>query len=519
MFKILKDKVFGKKEDTSNTEKKIKLAKSLERNIAIFEDIFANDGTVRFRRMENRYHSCLKCCLISIDGMVNKDITNDGILFPIINSHFDEEIISRNLLDFLSEKIITSNDVRKARNVDDAIGSIIYGDSVLLVEGCSEALIVDTKGWKSKAVGESEAEPVVRGSREGFTEAININLSLLRRRIQTSDLKFMFRSIGDRTNTKVCICYLEGLANEKILNELIKRLDKIKIDGILESGYIEELIRDAPLSVFQTIGNTERPDIVAAKLLEGRIAVFIDGTPFVLTLPFLYMEYFQATEDYYDNFIFASFNRLIRWLGFFLSTSIPAIYIALTTFHQEMMPTPLAISISTARQGVPLPTVVEALIMLIIFAILREAGIRLPKPIGQAASIVGAIVLGDAAVNAKLISAPIVVIVAATGISGFLNPKILGPSVLLRYFLLILSSFLGLYGYIFGVLALTIHLVSIRSFGIPYMSNLGSYNKQDLKDFAIRAPWWYMYFRPKLIGDRDSERKSSAKRIEGSGKK
>ncbi len=247
-------------------------------------------------------------------------------------------------------------------------------------------------------------------------------------------------------------------------------------------------------------------------MLEGRISILCDGTPFVSTLPYLFIEYFQASEDYYNNYIFATINRLIRIIGFFLSTSVPAIYVALTTYHQEMIPTPLLLSISAAREGVPLPTVIEAMIMLFTFEIIREAGVRLPAAIGQAVSIVGALVLGQAAVAARLISAPMVIVTALTGISSFLTPQMIETLILIRFILLALSSFLGLYGYIFGIIGIFIHLMSLRSFGVPYMLNVSPINKQDVKDTAIRAPWWYMYYRPKLISDRNSVRKADANR-------
>jgi spore germination protein KA len=511
MFKILKEMLLGKKEKESANTDEIGFSKSLEKNISTFKDIFADDDTVIYRKFENINSDCLKCCAIFIDGMVNDDFINESILRPLINMQIKQEVEASQLLDFISSKVITSSDVKEVKDINQAIGSVLYGDTILLVDGFDKVLTIDTKGWEFRKIQDSETEPLVRGPRESFTEAILVNLSLIRRKIKSPDLKFKFKEIGSRTKTITCVCYVEGIANEKIINELMKRLDDIEIDGILESGYIEELIKDSPFSIFNTIGNTDRPDVVAAKMLEGRIAVVVDGTPVVLTLPFLYVEYFQASEDYYDNFVFASLNRVLRWIGFFLSTSVPAIYISLSTFHQEMMPTPLAISISAAREGVPLPTVVEAVLMLIVFAILREAGIRLPKPIGQAISIVGAIVLGESAVTAKLVSAPIVVVVAISGISGFLVPKIIGPSVLLRFIFLIPSAFLGLYGYIFSVIGVTIHLVSMRSFGVPYMYPLGSINKQDLKDVGIRAPWWYMYYRPKLISSKNPVRKPNSK--------
>ncbi len=510
MFNKLRNLLFHK--NIERREKEIKLEKSLLKNIALFKQVFKNDETIIFREFESKGENKIRCCIIFADEMVNKEIINENIIKPIVECTVDKSIFKFGLLDYLMNTIVISGEIRRAKDIDELIGSILYGDTILLINGLEEALVIDTKGWETRSISEPLSESVVRGPREGFTESIKINLSLIRRRIRSNKLKFQFKEIGSRSKTRVCICYIEELANEKILKELFTRLENIKIDGVLETGYIEELIKDSPFSPFNTIGYTERPDVVVAKLLEGRIAVLCDGTPFVSTLPYLFIEYFQASEDYYKNYIFSTINRLIRIFGFFLSTSVPAVYVALTTYHQEMIPTPLLLSISAAREGVPLPTVVEAMLMLFIFEVIREAGIRLPAAIGQAVSIVGALVLGEAAVTARLISAPIVIVTALTGISSFLTPQMIETLILIRFILLALSSFLGLYGYIFGIIGIFIHLMSLRSFGVPYMLNVSSINKQDIKDTAIRAPWWYMYYRPKLIADRNSIRKADVNR-------
>lgn len=277
---------------------------------------------------------------------------------------------------------------------------------------------------------------------------------------------------------------------------------------MLDSNYIAEFIKDAPYSPFKTIGSTERPDVVAAKLLEGRIALFLDGTPVVLTLPYLFIENFQSNDDYYLNYYYASISRLIRIFGFWLSISIPAIYVALTTFHQELLPVNLVQSISTARNGVPLPTVLEAILMVIVFEILRETGLRTPQGIGQALSIVGALVIGQAAVDARLISAPMIIIVALSGITGIMLPKIKGAIIYMRFGLLILSSIIGLYGYTLGILLMIIHLFTIRSFGIPILGSKEEGVMVMEEDLVIRAPWWDMLKRPMFMS-RDRKRSSS----------
>jgi len=420
-----------------------------------------------------------------------------GQLLPYENEALADDIVSR---------AIVSNAVKISENLNEIAQELLRGDTVLFADGCALGIIISTKGWKARSIAEPDSEKALRGPREGFNEAILTNLSMIRRKIITPDLKFKFRSFGTRSNTKACICYLDSLVDKKILEELERRLDKIEIDGVLDVNYIVELIKDNPGSPFKTIGISERPDVTAAKLLEGRVALILDGTPVGLTLPHLVIENFQANDDYYLNYYFASIGRFLRILGFLLSISVPAIYVAFICFHREMIPTSLAMSIMQAHQGIPFPTILECIIMLIIFEIIRETGIRMPSNIGQALSIVGALVIGQAAVTAKLISAPMVIVVAITAITGLINPKIKGATIILRFSFLLAASILGLYGYMFLIIALLVHVLSLRSFGVIYSSQLSSYKFGEIKDNIFRAPWKYMVTRP-IFEQRDTVRK------------
>lgn len=498
MYRFLSSLFTSQKKKHATVNTQWQLAKTIEKNIELFKLIFKDDDMVIFRQFETKDVNPIKCCIIFVDGMISHEIINENIIAPILSATI--HTYKDHALDILVNKIISSSSIKKENDIYEIICSVLNGQTLLLLEGYTETLIIDEKDIKFRSISEPISEAVVKGPREGFTEMILMNLTLIRRKIKTHDLKFKFMAIGQRTKTKVCLCYIEGIVDKKILEEINKRLKDIDIDGVLESNYIEELIGDFPFSPFRTINNTERPDVVAANLLEGRAALLVDGTPFAMTMPSLFIEYFQSNEDYYTNYLFASFNRMLRYLGFFIASSIPAIYVALTTFHQEMIPTPLLLSIQAAREGVPFPTIVEAIVMTLVFDLLRESGIRLPAPIGSTVGFVGAIILGQSAVTAKFVSAPIVIIAAITGISSFLVPKLVGALVFVRFSLIFLSGFLGLYGYIFGSIAWFVYLASMRSFGIPYMSNIGELKIQDIKDTAIRAPWWLMYYRPKLLG-------------------
>lgn len=489
----------------------IPLTKSLEDNISLIKNIFSGDEMLIIRRFQNKHLAEAKCCVLYFEGMVNNEILNENIIQPVLNNNLAEEINIKNLLDELQYKVIASNNVKVSDDLDNIVCSITYGDTIFLLEGYGKAMIINSKGWKSRSISEPESARVVRGPREGFTESIDINLSLIRRKIKNPDLKFKFKELGERTRTKTCICYLEGLALESIINELERRLDKMKIDAILDSGYIQEYIRDEPFSPFETIGANERPDVIAAKLLEGRVALFVDGSPFVLTVPFVLAEATQSNEDYYNNYIYSTINRIFRNLSTILSISIPSLYLAVTTYHQEMLPTHLLLSIAASREGVPFPTVLSLIVMLLIFDVLREAGTRMPSSIGQAINIVGTLVLGQAAVEARLVSAPVVIVTALTGILTLMNKNLISMAMIFRFLFIIATSILGIYGFIFGFIALIIHLMSIRSFGVPYTLGLTSVKNHNGQDIWIRAPWWTMTLRPKIIGAKNLVRQSRDK--------
>lgn len=470
------------------------LVKSLEENVQKIKKEFAGDETLITRFFENQCNPGIRCCIVYSDGMVNNHIINDNIIRPI--TAFASPMAASCMLDFLQQKVLQINELKKAEKFKDILEAIVYGDTVLLVNGCDDALILNTKGWPIRGISEPEGEKVLKGPREGFTEGLLMNLAMLRRKVKTPDLQFRFRSFGTETMTKACVCYIGRLAKKEVLEELDRRLEKFEMDGALDANYLIECIKDSPRCIFKTIGTTERPDIVAAKLLEGRVAVFLDGTPDVITLPYLFIENFQSNEDYYVNFWYASFYRFLRIVAFFMTTCVPALYIAAVTAQQELLPTPLLLSISVARQGVPFPTILEALLMLFMFEILKETGIRMNSSIGQALSIVGALVVGQAAVEAKIASAPVIIIVAVTGITGLIVPRLSFAVIFIRFALLMLAYVFGLFGLVMGLIGLLIYTVDLRSFGLPSFMK-SEWSMQTSKDTFVRAPWWLMRTRPR----------------------
>ncbi|WP_324823857.1 spore germination protein [Sinanaerobacter sp. ZZT-01] len=480
---------------------------SLDDNITKFHKIFGEDTTIKFRKFQNQKNPKIRCCILFVDGMIDNILINEHIIEPImLNQHLHDK---DNLLKTFEEKVLFSNEVIKSNQMTKLISELLSGNTILLIDGCSYGLSLSTKGWPVRSIAEPTAEKVLSGPREGFTETIIVNLSMIRRKICSPDLKFEFMSIGKQTQTKVALCYIDGIANENVLKNIRKRLKSISIDGILDTNYVEELIKDAPRSPFKTTGSTERPDIVAAKLLEGRVALVVDGTPVVLTAPFFFIEYFQSNDDYYTNFYVGTFGRWLRMLGFFTTLSLPAIYLALVTFHPDLLPTRFLLNLSESRLELPFPTLFEMILLIFSFELILEGGSKVPDNFGQTLSILGGLVLGQAAVDAKLVSIPVVIIIAFTGVTGIMIPHLKSPAILFRILWLILASILGFPGYILGMIGVMIHLCSIESFGFPYMSSLSTSFPQKCQDTFIRSPWYKMKLRPSYISPYNRKRQRS----------
>ncbi|WP_206459082.1 spore germination protein [Anaerovorax sp. IOR16] len=480
---------------------------NLEDNVAKLHEIFGSDTTIKFRRFQNQKNPKIKCCILFVDGMIDNVLINEHIIEPImLNKQLRDK---DNLLETLEEKVLFTNDIIKSNQLTPLISEVLSGNTILLVDGCNYGLSLSTRGWSMRSIAEPTAEKVLSGPREGFNEAIIVNLSLIRRKICNPNLKFEFMTIGKQTQTKIALCYIDEIANKDVLNDMKKRLKSISIDGVLDTNYVEELIKDSPRSPFKTTGSTERPDIVAAKLLEGRVALIIDGTPVVLTAPFFFIEYFQSNDDYYSNFYVGTFGRWLRMLGFFTTLSLPAVYLALVTFHPDLLPTRFLLNLSESRLELPFPTLFEMILLIFSFELILEGGSKVPANFGQTLSILGGLVLGQAAVEAKLVSIPVVIIVAFTGVTGIMIPYLKSPSILFRILWLILASILGFPGYLLGVISVMIHLSSMKSFGFPYLSSLSTSFPQKCQDTFIRSPWFKMKLRPSYISPYNRTRQRS----------
>lgn len=512
-YQFVKNNIESNTSEEQTYELKPELSKHLEENVRSISEYMGNSSDVIVRDICISGKRDMNAALIFIDGMVNVSIINKHIIEPL-NSSDNRELFSDRVtkddLVILKTRVLSASQVTQASNLKSLLDGILSGSAALFIDNSSEALIIDCKGWEKRAITEPVTDVVVRGPREGFTENLRTNTALLRRKIKNSDLTIENMVLGQRTRTTVCLAFIRGIANTDVLKEVRKRIKRINSDAILESGYIEQFIEDAPFSIFSTIAYTEKPDAVAAKLLEGRIAVFIDGTPFVLTVPMLFIESFQSSEDYYSRPYFMSMLRLVRFLSFLVTTLSPAFYVAITTFHQELIPDDLLFTMAAAREGIPFPAAIEAGIMIFAFEVLREAGLRLPRPMGQAISIVGALVMGEAAVSAGLIGAPMVIVIAITSVAIFVVPNQSDAAAILRVAYLILAATFGGVGVTIGLLATLVHLSSLKSFGAYYLSPVLPFIGEDMKDSFIRFPIWYMKKRPKSLFSKDETRTSDS---------
>ncbi|MGM7719250.1 spore germination protein [Metabacillus sp. Hm71] len=508
MFKLFR---FSKKRQSKRTFIKQKavsvsefqtIDERIENNILTLKKLLGKNDDAVFREFETFINKPVKVFLCYLSTLANNEYLNQYVAKPLMEPNFiNEQRFSseENILQVIKKNVLDVGGLLEVSSVDDILNGILSGKAALFINGYDTVLIIEAQGFASRNVTEPDTESVVRGPREGFTENIEVNTGLIRRKIINSNLFFEKFTLGKQTHTKIRIAYIDGIANKKIVEEVKKRLQTIDIDSILESGYIEQLIEDHPNSVFPTVGNSEKPDIIAAKLLEGKVAILCDGTPFVLIVPYVFIENLQISEDYYSRPYFASTIRLLRLLALFLTVTTPAFYVALTSYHQAMIPTILLTSMAAAEEAVPFPVLIETLLIGTAFEILREAGVRLPRPVGSAISIVGALIIGEGAVQAGLVSAPMVIAMALTGISSFIVPAINDAVVLSRLFFVLLAGILGLYGVLIGFLIILAHMCSLRSFGTPYLTPHAPIILREWKDTLIRAPLWKMNARPQSI--------------------
>ncbi len=491
------------------------ISSNLEKNIKVIENAFQNCGDIVKRRFFVGEKKEIAVYMIYTDNIVNGSAIEESILTNIMNRcRIDGK--KEGMLKRLNEEVIAIGEMTEVKTFQEIFDAVLLGDTILLMDGNDIALQASTKGFPSRGVSEAKTEVVVQGPKDAFTEIGATNIVLIRRRIRDTKLKVKRTKVGKRSKTDVAILYMEDIVRKEILQKVENRINQIDIDVILDSGYIDQLLENKWLSPFPQLQMTERPDKASSALLEGRVVIVIDNTPFVVMAPATLNVFFQAAEDYYDRWEIMSFIRLIRYCAGFLAVALPGLYIALTVFHPSMIPTNLALKIAETRQNIPFPAVGEILIMELAFELLREAGIRLPSPVSSTIGIVGGIIIGQAAVEAGIVSPSVVIVSALTGICTFVIPNIALVSGLrlTKYIVLLFSSLLGLYGFWLALILMLIHMASLKSFHIPFLypfcsASINDYN--DLEDSIFRLPLWFMKKRPIFSNDKHRQREKGGR--------
>lgn len=476
-----------------------KISKFLDKNEKLIQNIFSNCFDLAIKDISLVYLDERTAFLAYLTEF-SSEKTIDDVIISKLNPNSNLNIKFNNIEKTIKYAIgINKYDI--VYDFQKCVENILDGKIVIFVDMLEKAFIVDLKKFPTRTLQEPSAESVLRGPRQGFTEDIITNISLIRKLLKNKNLKIERLIVGKETPTTIGVCYIKNLADKKILQEIKHRISKIPLDAILDSNYIVEAIEDDKLTIVPTIFRSERPDTIISKLIEGKFALIIDGSPVVITVPALFVEFMQSPDDYYTNNIVATLNRCFRYLGLFITLTLPAMYVSLLDFHQELLPTSLVISIIKNRSGVPFPALIECFLMLSAYDIIREAGLRIPKSLGQTISIVGALVLGDASVKAGIIGAPIVMIVAFAGISFFTipSPELNTTITILKYVFLLLSSIFGIFGLINGILFLFIYMTSRRSFGTPYMYPIAPFCLKRNLDVIAKLPNWMLTTKSKLF--------------------
>ena len=490
------------------------LLKDMDKNMEILKEEFKDCYDVEFRKIEVGDLNKVRLVFVFIDGLVDKSYISEYAIASLISQeelkNFTLEGFKSSLINIIAEKALATIDIKEEFYMEKIVDSILSGDTVILIENNDKCLIFDTKGWASRSIGEPQTETVIRGPRDGFTESVKVNTTLVRRRIKDVNLKLKMHKVGKRSKTTVIVMYMNDIVDKSLVNEVNERLGAIDIDAIQDSSILENLIEDDYLSAFPQIENTERPDSVAASLYEGRVAIMVDNSPFALIVPATVGTLMQSTEDYYTRWPEASFIRLLRIMAILICLLAPSGYIAVTAYHPGMLPTKLAYYLAASRVNVPFPAVVEAFLMELILELLRESGTRISGPIGTTVGIVGGLIIGQASVEAGIVSPLMIIIVALTTIASFAIPsyELAAGIRIWRFILIFLSAIFGLYGIMLGVILLGTHLIRLDSFGVPFTSPYSGLGLTDgeIKDTLIKAPIQELQYRPTFTNTRNKRR-------------
>lgn len=497
----------------SQRNPKIKLTRNMQDNIESIKNAMSNNFDIKVREFKLTGQE-IYGALVYIPSLVNNDTIMQHIVNPLmIESSLIIDKDASILFNTIKESMLTAKYIEEEDSLDEIILAIMSGDAFLCIQGYAKGLKIDTKQYISRQVGVPVLEPSVKGSQEGFIETLQDNIGLIRRRLRDPNLVFHQQKLGRRTKLEVVTIYIKDIADQNVVDQVIKRINTLDIEGVLGSAQLGQYITDSPNSVFPLFQVTERPDRVLRGLMEGRIAILVEGGANALLVPVTLPLLIQSIDDYYENWIVASIIRLSRYVGLFMSSFLPALYIAVTSHHPGMLPTVLVLTIAGSRAGMPFPSIMEAILMEATLALLQEASIRLPRVVGQTVSIVGGLVVGQAAVQAGIVGPIMVIITALTAIGSFTTSDYsLGLATrAVRIPFMILASTLGFFGVSMGMLLLLIYIADLESFGIRYIRPLSPYRSNDLRQTLIRSKDSSVE-RPVFLNPQDRQKQSRVKR-------
>ena len=480
-------------------------------SIENIQTLLGNSGDIVARQTYVGQQDDIPVGILFIDGLVNGKNVDDDILKPLIQEQvFKQATTQAQVLNAAFKGEIYHYSVKMVTDITKCITEVLEGAAALIFEDEKTALVFSVKGFEKRSITEPSGENIVKGAKDSLVENIRVNTATIRTKIKNQNLRFVQKTVGKQTQTAVSIVYLEGVLNPAILAEVEKRIDAINHDGVVGASSIEEYLVDKKMSLFPQVDFTERADKLCANIVEGYAGILIDGMPFAYIAPATLPSIMQAPEDYALNYLFASVIRIMRYISLLLTLILPAYYVSISTFHMEMIPSSLAIAIINSKQEVPFPPFIEVLFMLFAFELLIEAGVRMPKTFGQAVSIVGAIVVGQAAVSAKFLSPAVIVVISLVGIAGFAIPNYdMSNTVrVLRFLLILCAAIAGLVGMTLGIIAIIFYMATLKTFGVAYLSPLvGSDGHNVYKDTIIRMPLAKMKVRPGYLKPENIKRR------------
>lgn len=479
----------------NTTDKRAVFTGDAEKDAQVLTEMFGGSIDLVVRRIEAYGRTAF---VFMLDGMCDEIKITESVIKPLTTEKIR---ITRDAFEAVRTNIFKGVNIKTVTDMTETAAGIISGNLIILIDGEEGALSCPFQGFPKSAVNEPLNEQNERGSREGFCDNFKDNVTLLRRKLRTPSLVIKQLTVGKTSNTPVLLCYLSDRVSEKMLDSVIKRLKKVKLDAILGSGYLSPFLDSDKTSLFSDTGITERPDTFSSMLLEGRIGIICDGTPFALIVPYLFIDYFHTADDYLSSPYYAVFMRILRMVCFFIAAMLPGVFVAIILFHPEIMPADIMYGISAATGKTPFPIMVEALAIHFIYEIVREAGLRMPRAVGHAVSIVGALVIGDAAVTAGLIAAPMLIVVALTAISSSVIVRLHEPVAIMRFGFIIIGGFTGLYGIMLGLGVMIVDICSVSPYGVPFSAPLSPFVKRAQSDVLLRKSWSKVRKRKILLGE------------------